>query len=217
MTLLEKIEAHKQAVLSSEVPKDLIICPHCQKSPPSFKSHDVRDRNFLVIIENFVHQVQSLLARWRCPICGHCFTYYPDFALPYKRYVKDSIVQLSQSYVEEDKTPYRQVVQHQGSPIGYKTDKGIDERQLEGSTVWRWLSWIGGTLKAPLTHALNLIRQRNPSCAIFRKIRPLAAQKYRSEPRRTLLDRCMRFFPAEDEYHALFGTSIFPRFATGFP
>jgi len=217
MTILEKIEAHTQAVLSNQIPDDLTICPRCHQSPPSFKSHDVRHRQFLIIIENLVHLIHSFLARWQCTLCGQCFTWYPDFALPCKRYVKDSIVQLSRRYVEDDKTTYNQVVQHQSSLIAYSTDKGIQEPCLAGSTVWRWLSWIGGSLNAPLTRAMNLIRQKAPSSTIFREIRPLAPQKYRSQNRQSILDSAMRFFVAEEEYHTLFGSSIFPRFATGFP
>jgi hypothetical protein len=217
MTIFEKIEAHTQAVLSNQIPDDLTICPRCQQSPPLFKLHDVRQRNFLVIIENLVHLIHGFLARWQCTLCGQSFTWYPDFALPYKRYVKDSIVQLSLRYVEDDKTTYNQVVQHQSSLIAYNTDKGIQEPSLAGSTVHRWLSWIGETLKAPLTQALNLIRQKDPSSTIFRKIRPLATHKYRTLNRSSILDSAMRLFVAESEYNALFGASIFPRFATGFP
>lgn len=216
MTILEKIEAHTQAVLSNQVPDDLTICPRCHQSPPEFKPHDVRSRKFLVVIENLVHVLQGLLARWKCTLCGHCFTWYPDFAIPYKHYVKDSIVQKSCKYVEDDKTTYNQVVQHQSSFIAYTTDKEIQERCLACSTVHRWLSWIGGTLKEPLSRALELIRQKDPSCSIFRQIRPVAAQKYRSQKRQSILDRAMRFFTAEDAYNTLFGQSIFPRFATGF-
>ena len=216
MTILEEIEAHRQAVLSSQVPEDLITCPRCHQRPPMFKLHDVRQRNFRVIIENLVHLLQGLLARWKCTLCGHCFTWYPDFAIPYKRYVKDSIVKLSRKYVEHDKITYNQAVQHQPSLIAYKTDKGIEETSLASSTVHRWLSWIGGTLKAPLTRALELIRQKDPSCNLFRQVHPIAAHKYRSQKRRSILDSAIRLLTAEGVYNSLFGQSIFPRFATGF-
>ena len=139
MTILEKIEAHKQAILSSQVPEDLTTCPCCHQSPPEFKLHDVRQRSFRVIIENLVHLVQGFLARWKCTLCKHSFTWYPDFAIAYKRYVKDSIVKLSSKYVEDDKTTYNQTVQHQSSFIAYTTDKEIQEPCLAGSTVHRWL------------------------------------------------------------------------------
>jgi hypothetical protein len=216
MTILEKVEAHNQEVLSSQVPKDLITCPHCHQRPPIFKLHDVRTRKFLVVIEELVHLLQGLLARWKCTVCGNCFTWYPDFALPYKRYVKDSIVKLSRKYVEDDNTTYNDVVQHQSSLIAYNTDKGIEERCLAGSTVHRWLSWMGETLKAPLSRALELIRQKDPSCNIFRVVRPVAAQKYRGHRRRSILDSAIRFLTAEGVYNSLFGQSIFPRLATGF-
>ena len=216
MTILEKIKAHTQAVLSNQVPDDLTICPRCHQNPPLFKLHDVRQRNFRVIIENLVHLLQGLLARWKCTLCGHCFTWYPDFAIAYKRYVKDSIVKLTRKYVEDDKMTYNQAVQHQSSLIAYATDKGIQEPSLAGSTVHRWLSWIGGTLKAPLTRALELIRQKDPSCNLFRQVHPIAAQKYRSQKRRSILDSAIRLLTAEGVYNSLFGQSIFPRFATRF-
>lgn len=216
MNILEKVEAHNQEVLSSQIPEDLITCPHCHQKPPVFKLHDVRQRNFRVVIENLVHLLQGLLARWKCTLCEHCFTWYPDFALPYKRYVKDSIVQMSRKYVEHDQITYNQAVQHQSSLIAYATDEGVQERCLAGSTVHRWLSWIGGTLKEPLSRALELIRQKDPSCSIFRQIRPVASIKYRSPNRRSILDSAIRFLAAEGVYDCLFGQSIFPRFATRF-
>ena len=215
MSIIEKIRAHEQEVSSGKVPDDLRHCPRCKEKPQSFKLHDVKSRLFLVIIEGFVHSIRSFLGRWKCALCGYCFTYYPDFALPYKRYVKDTIVQLSRDYGEDDEASYRKGVQNKGSPIGYKGVDKIDERHFVGSPLWRWLRSIG-SLEESLRSGLNLIRQKSPSSGIFRNIRPVAPHKYRSDKRKKLPGRCVRFFFVEDEFKALFGCSIFPKYATGY-
>ncbi|MBE7546296.1 MAG: hypothetical protein HS127_03970 [Planctomycetia bacterium] len=62
--------------------------------------------------------------------------FYPEYALPYKRYVKDHCLSFSQAYVKDDTETYRSV----SSAIGYyyRTQE-IDNRMLAWSTVWRWL------------------------------------------------------------------------------
>ena len=218
MSLVEKIKTHEQEILSGQTPENLKHCPKCQGTPQSFKSHGLRDRIFLVIIGAFVHQIQSFLGRWKCPLCHCSFTYYPDFALPFKRYLKDSILPLARTYVEEDTSTYRKVVQDNDSAIGYASSEhkeGIDERQLHGSTIWRWLSFIG-SLKQTLCQGLNIIRQKSPSSCVFREILPVHSHKYKSEKRKVLLGFSQRFFVAETAFSQLFGSSIFPRFATGY-
>lgn len=214
MSIIEKIKAHGQEVLSGNIPSDLEVCPRCEGNPESFKPHDYRGRLFLVIIDGLVQQIPSFLARWRCPLCHRPFTYYPDFAMPYKRYVKDDVLELSRQYVEDDHSSYRDVVQDNASAIGYDSGEDtIDERQLAPSTVWRWLSYVG-SLQQALYKALHLIRQKSPSSGIFRQIRPVHVQKYRSHGRKKLLGRCLRLFRAEGEFSPLFGVSIFTHLAT---
>ncbi len=218
MSLVEKIKSHEQEILSGQAPENLKHCPRCEGTPQSFKSHGLRSRIFLVIIGAFVHQIPSFLGRWKCPLCHCSFTYYPDFALPFKRYLKDSILPLARTYLEEDTSTYRKVVQDNDSARGYacsEQKEGIDERQLQGSTIWRWLSFIG-SLKQTLCHGLNIIRQKSPSSFVFREIRPVHRRKYQSEKRKVLLEFCQRFFVAESAFSRLFGSSIFPRFATGY-
>jgi len=76
----------------SKIPFDLKTCPICKEAPDYFKPHDCRKRVFLVIVEWVVQKIESVLGRWKCPLCNHTFTYYPNFAIPYKRYVKDNIL-----------------------------------------------------------------------------------------------------------------------------
>lgn len=218
MSPVEKIKTHEQEIVSGQAPENLKHCPRCQGTPQSFESHGLRHRIFLVIIGAFVHQIPSFLGRWKCPLCHCSFTYYPDFALPFKRYLKDSILPLARTYLEEDTSTYRKLVQDNDSAIGYASSEqkeGIDERQLQGSTIWRWFSFIG-SLKQTLCHGLNIIRQKSPSSFVFREVRPVHCRKYKSEKRKVLLGFCQRFFAAEAAFNCLFGSSIFPWFATGY-
>jgi len=220
LSLIEKIKAHEKEIISGKTLEGLHQCPKCQGIPQSFDSHGIRMRMFLVIKGAFVHQIESFLSRWKCPLCMSTFTYYPEFALPFKRYLKDSLLPIARNYLEEDNYTYRQVVlhEHSGAAIGYtpsQEEEHIDERQLPGSTIWRWLSFIG-SLKQRLSHSLNLIREESPESTIFRKIFPVHPKKYKSEERKILLGFCQRFFAAHDEFVRLFERSIFPRFATGY-
>lgn len=208
--------AHEQEILSKKIPTDLQTCPNCKQTPEFFKPHECKKRLFLVIVEDSVQKIHSFLGRWKCPLCGKSFTYYPDFAIPYKRYVKDNIIKLARQYIENSNITYREVVKDKGLAIGYDSDADkIDERQLEGSTVWRWLDYIG-SLNQLLSKALNLIRQRSPSSEIFRQIQPIYPKKYRTNERKKLLSQSIRLFIAEMVFSNLFGLSIFPKFATGY-
>lgn len=191
-------------VLSKKQPPQLCTCPNCNGEPKYFNHHSFRQRIFLVIIEGFVNKVYSYVSRWKCPVCGKTFTYYPEFLLPYKRYLKDDIIRLSQKYVEDDNTTYRKIVTHEGASIVYHGS----ESYFEGSTVWRWLSFTG-SLVTPLSNGLNLIKQKSPESGIFRKIRPINFKKYRSEYRKNILSNALRVFICEEKLRTLFGTSIF--------
>lgn len=208
MTILEKIKAHEQEVLSTKYPPDLNICPHCKEVHKSFKPHHKRNRLFLIIIGNIVREIRSLLGRWKCLICRSTFTYYPDFAIPHKRYVKEKVLELSQRYVEDDNTSYREVASNDGTSIVYETG----ERYFEHTTVWRWVGYIG-SLEQRLSKGLKLIREKDPSSRIFRQIHPINPRKYRSEGRRKLLARCMRLFILEREFKKVFKASIFTELA----
>ncbi len=208
MTILEKIKAHEQEVLSTKHPTALNTCPICKEVHKSFNAHQKRKRLFLIIMGNIVKEIWSLLGRWKCLICRSTFTYYPDFAIPHKRYVKEKVLELSQRYVEDDNTSYREVASNDGTPIVYETG----ERYFEHTTVWKWVGHIG-SLEQILSRGLELIREKDPSSKIFRQIHPINPRKYRSEERRKLLARCMRMFIIEGEFKKVFKASIFTEFA----
>jgi hypothetical protein len=211
---LEEIHTFTRAVASGEVACDCASCLCCGKRPSSFRLHDRRKRIFLVIIERLVHEVLSLLPRWKCPLCMQTFTTYPAFAVPRKRYVRKEVLRFSERYVSEDQTSYRKAATEEGLAVFYNGGEGkIDDRQFAHTTLYRWLPFLAG-LKRTVRDAVRLIRQKTPASGIFRKILPVAPWKYRSEERRQVLFQSRRLLQVESEFRALFSISLFPRFAT---
>ncbi len=189
----------------------------------NFKQHGKRERTFLIIIDGIVRELDSFLCRWRCLICKRTFTYYPPYAQRNNRYVNGDILELTEKYIENENRTYAQSVEHEKMPIGYdgrtfQSDHGHwdtpspddprDERFLVRSTMWKWLSDLGG-FKKLLRKALSLIRQKAPSSTIFRDIRPIAVCKYRSQERKKTLDAVRKLLLAEKEFQKIFGQSIF--------
>lgn len=111
---------------------------------------------------------------------------------------------------------YRKTVEAQGMPIMYDDRKHAEKRQPVGlapSTVWRWLSWLGGmgdTLRA----AWELIRQKEPNSMLHRQAWAVSPAKYRSEQRRQTLVETMQALAVDRMCGRIFGTGIFPRYAT---
>ena len=86
--LIAEIAAHSARVRKGNHRCSLSCCPHCGRAPEPtlfFRRHALRQRKFLVIQGRYIHAVEGLLARWRCPFCRRTFTEYPPFALPFKR------------------------------------------------------------------------------------------------------------------------------------
>lgn len=229
--MLDEIQRYTKSVKDGSLFCDLDTCPRCVKQPRGFTRHDTRSRTFLVLAGRLVHKVLSVLTRWKCPLCGRPFTFYPAFALPYKRYVRQTIIEKTAMYIEEDKQPgdetkkepgekgefvtYRKAVKEKGCALGYaSTREGIiDERQLAPSTVYRWITSLAG-LRATLQKALGLIKQKSATSKIFRQIIPVSPRKYRSDGRRLELQHCRRLLQVDREYRVLFGPSVFPHLAT---
>ena len=206
---VEQINEYTRMVVKGLVACILPACPGCGLEPHQFKRHDTRRRNFHVVVEQIVHVVVGLLIRWKCPGCGKTFTQYPDFALPYKRYTLPTIMDFCSKYTEDDGATYRKVVR--GVQPGYSDS----ETQLEHSTVHRWLTCLS-RLKTTLARAADLILQAAPCSSACRDAAGLSVPpaKYRSDARKSMLERCRRLFFFEAEYRATFGLSIFPKLAT---
>jgi Domain of unknown function (DUF6431) len=205
MSILDKIRAHEQEALSNIAPSDLRTCPKCQGHPDFFKAYDCRSRIFLAIEQGIVKKILSFLSRWKCPLCGKKFLYYPDYAIPFKRYVKDSLVNLSKQYLSDEKATYSEVVKADKMPIVY--DDNEKEDRLEPSTVWRWLGYIGSLRQAIGKALLSL-----GSSEISEKIKKFPGGKYRSEQRKQLLIQAKTFFLIQEEFAQV---SDFPKLEIG--
>jgi len=212
---IEEIHTYTQAVVCGKFTCDVETCLRCGKRPASFRRHDSRKRVFLVVLDRLVHEVLSLLLRWKCPLCKKTFTTYPAFALPHKRYVRQEVLRFSERYVCEDLTSYRKAAREAGLAVFYRgaDDGEINERQFAHTTLHRWFPFLG-SLKRTVREALRLVREKFPGSGIFRKVLPVPNWKYRSEERRQLLFHSRQLLQAESEFRDLFSTSLFPRFAT---
>lgn len=216
----EKINNHTEEVRRGKLHPEKMECPHCKARPEYFSLHEKRERKFIVFVVEAVKIVVSLLIRWKCPNCKGTWTEYPDFALPYKRHVKETAVDLSRKYVFDEsvrgRVTYKEAVKVRSLPIGYVDERGlpieyVDEegdtqyRYVAPSTVWRWIGFLGSGNW--LEKMLSLIKEKYPQTGIFRAVKLVPAYKYRSEERKRILERCMKFLEADTEFKRLFGFS----------
>jgi len=208
-TAVEQIEEYTDKVVKGLVVCILPPCSGCNLKCAWFKRHEARRRIFYVVVDQIVHTVFGLLVRWKCPACGKTFTQYPDFALPYKRYTLPTILDFSSRYTESPTMTYRKTVR--SAQLGYKGS----ERQLEHSTVHRWLTGLGGLTKT-VAYAADTLLQIAPSSSacLYAARLPVEPAKYRSDERKSLLQRCRRFFFFEAVARKLLFFSIFPKLAT---
>ena len=123
---------------------------------------------------------------------------------------------LAASYVENDRQTYRGTASPAGRTTGYVTPPGasaIDERQLDHSTIWRMVGWLGGQVAALLV-ARRLIQKRQPSSTCHRFVGAVAPHKFRSRKRERILRHARQLLHVIAEWEGLFPERFFPRFAT---
>ena len=135
------------------------------------------------------------------------------FALPRKRFIKQSVLEKATEYLGTHHS-YRKTVNHEGMSVVYDDRTARGKREPVGlapSTVWRWLSWLGG-MPGTLRAAMGLIREKEPSAALHRELWVVPAGKYRSQRRRDTLQQAMQLLAADRVCARLFGKGIFPRF-----
>jgi len=136
------------------------------------------------------------------------------FALPCKRYVKQPVLEKAGEYLGTDRS-YGKTAAHKGMPIMYDDRARPQERRPVGlapSTVWRWLSWLGG-MKSTRRAACELIRQKDSNATLHREPWALPPWKYRSQARQSTLQQAMQLFAADRLCEGFFGQGIFPRYA----
>lgn len=198
--MLEKIKRYTESVENGSHVCSHDTCPLCGRpsGEKGFGPCGKRPRTFLVVVDALVQKVLSALTRWLCRRCRRRFTDYPSFAVPNKRYVRQEIDERSAYYLEDDTATYRQVVRDENTVCGYdmNEDGTMDERQLVGSTVYRWLTWIGAQTKK-LSMVLEMVKALVPRSTIHRDPLPIPARKYRSEKRKEILQTARRLLHAE--------------------
>lgn len=111
--LVQQIQAYEDEVRRNRIRLRLSHCPKCRSPadrPAFFRRHDIRARQYWVVIDGMVQKIHSVITRWRCTECNQTFTLYPPFAMRHKRYVLSAILSRSQQYVDTPELSYRQSV-----------------------------------------------------------------------------------------------------------
>ena len=136
--------------------------------------------------------------------------------MPRKRFVKQPVLDKASEYLGTDHS-YRKTVEHERMPIMYddRTPAGLEKASgLAPSTVWRWLSWLGG-MAGTLRAVSGLIHQKEPNSTLHRQPWAIEPGKCRCSQRQQTLQQAMQLLAADRVCERLFSEGIFPRFATG--
>ncbi len=202
---LEQIQEYTEKVRKGEVECSLSCCGHCSIGAEFFKRHEARQRQFYAIVDDMVKVILGLLIRWKCCGCGKTFTDYPDFAVPFKRYTLPTIKKYSGLYTEDHQSTYRKVIIK--NIIGYADS----EQQLSHTSIHRWITSFGNYTNI-IRKAQDYYLQAKPESSICRELASLSIplKKYKTEERKSILQRCRQLLRLDVKYSALFNVSIFP-------
>jgi hypothetical protein len=177
---------------------------------PRFAQHQTVPRQFRVAIGDVIQTISSWRVRFRCLDCLRTFTDYPPFALPHKRFVKQVVLEHVKKFLADDQATSQQATWGTLVPLGYESS--TDGKQLSGSTVWRWTTWLG-SLKKVLNQAARLIREKDPQDDLHRTFYPFPRRKVRQPARLELLQDAARLlFQVLPKMKQLFGADIFTAF-----
>ena len=138
-------------------------------------------------------------------------------ALPRKRFTKQPVLEKGGEYLGTNHSYAKTVVdQREGLPIMYddRTPAGLEQAiGLAPSTVWRWLSWLGGMPRT--LRRGDLFRQKEPAATLHRQPwRVPSRRDCYSEKRRDMLLEAMQLLAVDRVCAGLFGEGVFPRYAT---
>jgi hypothetical protein len=209
---MKDIKAYLKTCEKGEVTaQDLPPCPRCNVESHYFKNHAYRERLFLIIVDMVVQPIRGYLLRFRCPGCGKTFPFYPDFAIPYKRYTRQTITGFAERYVDSDDSYLKAVMDKDEKSVpGYPDE----EKTLAPSTIHRWVTSLSRLVNTT-QKALDLICQEKPGSSICRDLaqRVVPRSKYRTEGRKTSLSNCFRLIATEALFKTVFNLSIFTKLA----
>lgn len=137
----------------------------------------------------------------------------------YKQFVSETLLEKAKVFLGTEKS-YRKSVRDGPRFLVYddRQDHPLARRgaALAHSTVWHWLSWLGGLTQTRQT-ASQLISQKDPHSTLHREPVLIDPKKYRGEegcPRHQLLQRAARMLLVEAVFDLQLKKRIFPRFAT---
>jgi hypothetical protein len=219
-SLLWMVQEYTRLVIDGAIGCPFTVCLACSREPVVFKRHDTRYRIFYVITNDGILRVISMVTRWKCTLCKRTFTAYPEFALPYKRYLLPDMVDLAANYLEDDLQTYRRAVLRNNAEIYHKCSDGRESGSpLAHTTLHRWIGTLG-KMRQTVAKALDYIKQKCPQSNIFREVATLVVhlRKYRSLERKDLLVRCRTLLRVQEEFVRVFSdrlrrASIFPKLA----
>ncbi len=201
MNIQEVVANHTNSIIKGHFSSPDIICQCCHQKPKFFKLHESRKRQFRLVVENIVETTVSFLLRWRCQLCNTTFSEYPSFAVPHKRFVLTDINKFGQKYLANDRLSYRNVVSKNGADIGYPDARGLCDRFLSHSSVWRFMIYLADNYQA------------NRHYLIPKQIMPIISPlKYRSNSRRALLYKAFKEIRL---FNRKTNMNFFPDFETG--
>ncbi|MBF0245282.1 MAG: hypothetical protein HQL31_08425 [Planctomycetes bacterium] len=158
------------------------------------------------------------------------FTHWPDFAIPYKRYVRHDIEDRVRRYAEDEARTYEEAVSENGlrliyedwpdcpsskmaPPIKWMRDELLPVG-MSRSTVWRWVGEFGRK-EAELRVALEVIARINPRSEIHRFLMLVRSAKFRLPEREGMIKTAAHFLRALTEIRGPpGGLKIAPRNAT---
>ncbi len=188
---IEEIKAYQAQVEKDKItPAGLPPCPRCQLEACLFKIHAYRERRFLLIIEMLVKSIFCTLVRFRCTRCGKTFTQYPEFAMPYKHYTRQSIERFSAAYVQDDQKTYETAAITDDGVPGYQ-----DSRQaLSASTIYRWITSLARLITSSCQDALTKKSHKAGSHFYNHADFAIEKRKYRTAERKRCLFKCLHFF-----------------------
>jgi hypothetical protein len=193
--------------MRAEVECGLEQCYRCKGIPEAFKRHDRRSRVFLVVAREVVRRFESFVIRWKCPICGKVLTELPAFGLRFKRYVSQTVLGWTSTYLDGDlRVASGIVTDDDGTAVTYVKTVGREEQfcteQLWASTVRRWAQWLEG-----LTQTLREAK---------RLLQPIQAQggSRRWQAPGVPYPTARELLGVDAQFQEVFGHSVFPKFAS---
>ena len=202
-----RIKSWTERTMDSEAQCGLEQCYRCRGIPDEFKRYDRRTRVFLIVIRDVVRRFDSFVIRWKCPICGKVLTELPSFGLRFKRYVSQTVLPWTSTYLQGGLRVANGVVTDEdGTPVTYVETVGGEEQfcpeQLWASTVRRWAQWLEG-LTETLREAKRLVQSVQADRGSWRW--QGAEAPYQTARELLAIDA---------QFQQAFGHSVFPKFAS---